>query len=718
VSLPGQEHRDPRAALGRALAMASVVVLAFAVVGLRLYRLQIVDGDAYRQKSQNNFFQVKRLEHERGEIVDAKGKVLATNRPSVNVYITPAFLPDARRMIRSLASSVGVDREKAESVLAALGKVASEDQAPVLLARGLNEADVERLRGRIEAEELPLTAVPVLAYEGSEGEAFAAYVDARVFPSTTVVLDTLREKARLTREEFEALERRVRHARGLERYRDILVRRDAPPEVEAPIQLDVQLGSLPGVSVRRSSARAYRESGLAAHLVGYVNEISPEELTARRERGYRLGDSVGRAGVEQAFEDELRGADGRETIVVDSKGRSQRSRLASSLQANVGETVPAVPGNRVVLTMDSELQRSAEAAFDGRAGAVVAMEVETGRILALTSTPAFDAQRLAGFGGAQERARLRAIGARRPWRFRAIQDYFAPGSTFKVVTALAALEAEVVSPTERIFCPGAFTLGRARFRCWRERGHGWMNLSDSLKHSCDVYYYNLGRRLGLDPIAGMGRRLGLGERTGIELAFESEGIMPDQSWYDAHLPEGYTLGAAINASIGQGAVSTTPLQLAVAYAAIANGGRVLEPRVALRIERWDGQVLRTVEPEVRRSLELPEGALHLVQDGLRRVVNEPGGTAYGKRLKEMEVAGKSGTAQVVKLGKDRRRSRDADWLLRDHAWFVVYAPFDDPEIVVVVFNEHGGGGSSNAAPIAMEVVRAWNELRKKEVATR
>lgn len=698
--------------------MASVVLLAFAAVGLRLYRLQIVDGDAYRKKSQNNFFQVKRLEHERGEIVDAKGRVLASNRPSVNVYVTPAFLPDARRMIRGLAASVGVDRKQAEAVLAALGKVASEDEAPVLLARGLDEAAVARLRRRIEVEELPVTAVPVLAYASRKGEAFAAYVDARVFPSTTVVLQTLREKARLTLEDAAALERRVRRARGLERYRDILVRRDAPPEIEAPIQLDVQLGKLPGVSVRRSSARAYREAGLASHLVGYVNEISPEELTARRERGYRLGDSVGRAGVEQAFEDELRGADGRETVVVDSKGRSQRSRLATSLQANVGETIPAVPGNRVVLTVDSALQRAAEEAFDGEAGAVVVMQVDTGRVLALTSTPAFDAQRLAGFEGAKERARLRAIGARRPWRFRAIQDYFAPGSTFKVVTALAALEAQAVTPKERIFCPGAFTLGRARFRCWRERGHGWMNLTDSLMHSCDVFYYNLGRRLGLDPIAGMGRRLGLGEKTGIELAFESEGIMPDEAWYDAHLPEGYTLGAAINVSIGQGAVSTTPLQLAVAYAAIANGGRVMKPRVALRIERWDGQVLRTMEPEVRRELELPQAALDQVREGLRRVVNEPGGTAYGKRLKHLEVAGKSGTAQVVKLGKDRRRSRDADWQLRDHAWFVVYAPFDDPEIVVVVFNEHGGGGSSNAAPIAMRVVEAWDELRKQELATR
>ncbi|MEM6370424.1 MAG: penicillin-binding protein 2 [Myxococcota bacterium] len=698
--------------------MASVVLLAFSVVGLRLYGLQVVEGESYRRKSQNNFFQVKRLEHERGEIVDAQGRVLATNRPSVNVYVTPAFLPDARRVIRGLAGEVGVSREEAEEVLAALGKVASEDQSPVLLARGLDEADVARLRARVGVEELPPTAVPVLAYEEREGRVYAAYLDARVFPSTTLVLRTLAEKAKLSDEEFSTLARRVRQARGLERYQDVLVRRDAPPDVEAPLQLDVQLGSLPGVSVRRSSARAYREAALASHVVGYVNEISPEELTARKERGYRLGDSVGRAGIEQAFEDELRGTDGRGTIVVDSKGRSQRSSLASSLQADVGETVAPVPGNRVVLTIHGELQRAAEAAFDGRAGAIVVLEVETGRVLAMTSTPGFDAQRLVGFDGAEERARLQSISERRPWRFRAVQDYFAPGSTFKVVTALAALEAGLVTPRERIHCPGAFTLGKARFRCWQDHGHGSMNLVESLMHSCDVYYYNLGRRLGLDPIAAMGRRLGLGEKTGIELAFESKGIMPDEAWYDAHLPEGYTLGAAINASIGQGAVSTTPLQLAVAYAAIANGGRVLEPRLALRIERWDGQALRTIEPSVRRSLDLPPEALAEVREGLRRVVNQPGGTAYGKRLEAIEVAGKTGTAQVARLGKDRRKSRDADWLLRDHAWFAAFAPFDAPEIVVVVFNEHGGGGSANAAPIAMRVVSAWHELKKRELAAR
>jgi len=310
-----------------------------------------------------------------------------------------------------------------------------------------------------------------------------------------------------------------------------------------------------------------------------------------------------------------------------------------------------------------------------------------------------------------ERKRLAAIEDRRPWRFRAIQDFFAPGSTFKVVTALAALETGAVRPRERITCPGAYRLGSARFRCWRDHGHGPVDLVHSLMWSCDVYYYTLGARLGLDSIARYGKELGLGSRTGIALGSESPGIMPDAAWYERSRPEGYTLGAAVNASIGQGAVSTTPLQLAVAYAALANGGTVWVPKVALRIERPDGKVLRTIDPEAARRLEVDPENLALVLEGLRRVVNEPGGTAYGKRLRDLEVLGKTGTAQVAKLGEDRRKSREAGWGLRDHAWFAAIAPAEDPEIAVVVFNEHGGGGSSTAAPIAMRVIQGWHDAR-------
>ena len=523
MSLPGQEERDPRAARGRALAMATVVVLAFAIVLVRLWSLQIRDGSQFRKKSLNNFVQIERLEHERGEIVDRFGRVLVANRPSMNVYVTPAFFPNATRNLYRLADAVGVPRGEAKTLARALSKAVAEDGPPILLARDLAPRDVRRLEAVRDALELPWASVAVLE-DGTGG--LSAYVDPEHFPSTGIVLARVAEIMEMDPEERAQLERKVRMVRGLERYRDILVRRDVAPAVEAPLALEVQLGVLPGVTVRRALARDYRHGQTAAHLLGYVNEVSLRDLEEKRELGYRLGDSIGRRGVENAFEDELRGTDGQNAVVVDSKGRTQRSSFAEALQSELEAYVAPRPGNRVVLTLDLELQRLAERSFDGRAGAVVVMEADTGRILAVTSTPTFDPNKLVGSFDPAERKRLAEIRDRRPWRFRAIQDFFAPGSTFKVVTALAALETGAVRPQERITCPGSYRLGRARFRCWREHGHGPVDLVRSLMWSCDVYYYTVGARLGLDAIARYGRELGLGARTGIELGSESPGIMP------------------------------------------------------------------------------------------------------------------------------------------------------------------------------------------------
>jgi penicillin-binding protein 2 len=692
--------------------MGGIVLLAFTIVAVRLWALQIREGPSFREKSVNNFFQRKRIEHERGQILDRKGRLLVTNRPAVNVYVTPAFFPNARRAVLRLAASVGVARRRAEELSRALSKVVSEGGPPILIKDRLDGEQIRMLRRAQRRLDLPIEAVVVMR----SGKRHAAYIDPENFPSVGLVLDRVVRLAGLGPEARARLARRVRRARGLARYRDLLVRRDAPPEVQGTLSTEIQLGNLPGVTLRTASARLYRHGATAAHLLGYVNEVTGEELERKRELGYRLGDEIGRRGVERAFEDDLRGTDGFETVVVDSKGRTQRSDLAESLLDQVGARVPPRAGNRVVLTVDLELQQAAEEAFDDRAGSVVVMEVKTGRLLAMTSTPAFDPNKLAGTFDQAEKARLDALAPARPWRFRAIQDHFAPGSTFKVITALAGLEAGKIHRKSATFCPGFYRLGRARFRCWKDHGHGWTGLVGSLEESCDVFYYALGARLGLDPIADMARRFGLGRPTGIDLDSEASGIIPDQDWYDRHLPEGYTLGAAVNASIGQGAVAVTPLQLAVLYGAIANGGTVWVPRVASRIERWDGKLLHAIEPEVATTVDVDPEHLALVQEGLRRVVNARGGTAYGKRLESVEVAGKTGTAQVARLGRDRRKSRDASWKLRDHAWFAAYAPVGDPEVVVVVFDEHGGGGSSSAAPIAMRVLEAWHRLSRSITA--
>ncbi|MEO1232388.1 MAG: penicillin-binding protein 2 [Myxococcota bacterium] len=700
------DQRDPSPALGRAYAMGVVVVLAFTVVLARLYGLQVRQGPEFRERSRNNFFQFERLEHDRGEIVDRRGRVLVTNRPSTNVYVTPAFFPRTSRLLRRLGRPLGLSRSDAEDTARALERAAEEEGPPILLADGLTRATAEALRAMQERLELPLDALPIIKTE----RGFAAYVDASVFPSAPRALLRLSELVGLDRTARRKLALKVRRTRGLDRYQDILVRRDLPPEVEGPLTLEVELGELPGVTVRRASARDYRYGTLAAHTIGYVNEVSLDDLDRRKGQGYRVGDVIGRRGIERTFEEELRGTDGRETVVVDSKGRTQSTALADVLQRQVGIREAPRPGHRVVLTLDLNLQRAAEAAFDGLAGSVVLLEVETGSLLALTSTPSFDPSKLAGYFDPAEKARLDSMGTLRPWRFRAIQDHFAPGSTFKVVTALAALQGRHTHAHERVFCPGHFKLGGTKWRCWRDEGHGQVDLPVSLAWSCDTYYYTLGARMGIDPIVDLAAELGFGRPTGIALGPESSGVLPTREWFRKHRRT-YTTGQAVNASIGQGAVSVTPLQLAVAFAAIANGGKVLVPRIASRIETYDGQLVDRIQPKVARTLNVDPEHLAVVQDGLYRVVNHPTGTAFRKRLRNLEVSGKTGTAQVRKMG-DRRKSRTASWKFKDHAWFAAYAPSENPEVVVVVFNEHGGGGSSTAAPIAMRVLDAWRTQRE------
>jgi penicillin-binding protein 2 len=711
VGLPGEKSSDASAAGFRGKVMGGVAMIAFTVILVRLYMVQIQQGPQFREKSLNNFIQFKRLDHDRGEIVDREGRVLVTNRPSVDVAVTPAFFPNANRMVQRLGAVADVSKKESEALAQALSKAVLEEGPPLLLAADLTEGQAERIR-RVQNElEISLEAVPIIEMP-HERDRYAAYLDPNHFPSIGRVIKRLTELMQLDEDDVSALRRRIRRATGLDRYLEIVVRKDVPPEVEGRIALEIELGELPGVSVRSSVARTYRFGAMGAHLLGYVNELSGQELEEKRELGYHLGDSIGRRGVEKTYEGELRGTDGRETVIVDSKGRSQSTKFAEHLERSAGVDVKPRPGNRVVLTIDLDLQLAAEKAFRQQtAGAVVVLEAATGRVLALTSTPSFDPNKVTGYFDPAEKKRLDEMNKLRPWRFRAIQDHFAPGSTFKVVTALAAHKQGITRIGESVNCPGAFRLGNTRFRCWKDTGHGTIEIVSSLQKSCDVYYYTMGARLGLDPIAEVGKAFGFGHSTGIDLAGESNGIMPTKAWYNKYLPP-YTLGAAVNASIGQGAVTVTPIQLAVAYAALANGGTVFEPQIALRIESYDGRGVREIAPKVRRKLDLPPDALAAVREGLRRVVNDPAGTAYRRRLPELEVSGKTGTAQVAALGKKRIKAAELPFHLRDHAWFAAFAPSAAPEIVVVVFAEHGGGGSASAAPIAMDVVKAWHQKKQ------
>jgi penicillin-binding protein 2 len=347
------------------------------------------------------------------------------------------------------------------------------------------------------------------------------------------------------------------------------------------------------------------------------------------------------------------------------------------------------------------------------------MEAKTGFVLAMVSRPSFDANKMSGRISRSELAKLNEDPLK-PMLNRVMNENYHPGSTFKVVTSLAGLEKGAITPQSTLFCNGGYTLGNHRWRCDKPSGHGSLTLKAALQYSCDAYYYALGDRLGLDPISDMAHRLGYGQPTGLDLGREITGVIPDTESV-IKVFGAYTKGHAINASIGQGEINVTPLQQAVAYAAIANGGTVWKPQIVRRIEAPDGRVVKEFQPERDLAnghdgrLEVKEASLAAVRQGLVAVVNEPGGTAYAHRLPDVKFAGKTGTAQVVTLGSKQKLDPTTQaYLSRDHAWFASYAPAEDPEIVVIVLNEHGGWGATGAAPAASKVISTYFQLKREE----
>ncbi len=518
------------------------------------------------------------------------------------------------------------------------------------------------------------------------------------------VLGRLAGRIELPPEDLSRALSAIAKAKGLERFRQVAVKIDIGRD-ELDV-LEANRDDLPGLDIVAAPHRSYREGKLAAHTLGYMGEAGPEELEKLQAEGkdYRLGDYVGRRGVERKFEEELRGADGVQRVVADSKGRK-----LPHLQWMIPEPerfVASAPGANVVLSIDARLQRVAEESFDATAGTVIALDVNSGFVLAMVSKPAYDPNVLTG---RISRAALKELAddPLEPMIFRATQDHHHPGSTFKVVTQLAALEHGFDGSAS---CNGGYSLGRRRWRCHKEAGHGLVDPTTAMQKSCDVWFYQAADRIGVDAIAEMSRRLGLGRPTGLDLGFEVPGVVPSTEYHDKYTPGGYTKGLALNTAIGQGDNNVTPMQLAVLYAALANGGTVYQPQVARRIETPSGEPLRSFEPVVQGRLEVPKEHLAIVRRGLEMVVNEPGGTAYSKRLKDVRVAGKTGTAQVVRLGKVRLKTEQMDYFERDHAWFAAYAPVEEPQLAVVVLNEHGGHGGSDAAPIAMKVIEKYFQL--------
>jgi penicillin-binding protein 2 len=487
-------------------------------------------------------------------------------------------------------------------------------------------------------------------------------------------------------------------ASGRPPFQEILVKRNL--DYDQVSALETHQLELPGVSMRITPSRSYPYGTILAHILGYVGEANEEEV-AKDDR-YRAGDLVGRAGIERIWEDSLRGVHGGQEVEVDALGRELR----------VLQDAEAVPGNSLVLTVDLDLQFAAEDALGQEVGSIVAVDPHNGDVLAIVSRPSYDPNEFArGIRGKEWQELLNH--PRHPLNNRAIQGQYPPGSIFKIVTAAAALEEGIVNPFTRIHCSGGIRFGKRTFRCWRKGGHGSVALHDALVQSCDVYFYQVGQRLGIDPLARYARAFGLGLPTGIRLEHEKGGTIPDSEWKQRRFGQPWYSGETLSASIGQGYVTTTPLQMAEAMATLASGIRY-RPRLVQRMEAPDGSVLRDFEPEEQGRLPIRETALAQVRQALTDVVNDPRGTGKKAAIDGITVAGKTGTAQVVTIGKERKTAAQLPWDQRDHAWFVAYAPVEKPEIAVATLVEHAaGGGGAIAAPIARQVLQAYFRLKEE-----
>ncbi len=529
----------------------------------------------------------------------------------------------------------------------------------------------------------------------------------------TQVIPKLAELLGWDAEQRQKVEEQVRLARRNAPFQPLPVRIDLTrDELD---RLNARRDILDGVEVVPVPHRNYRTETVLSHVLGYMNEINQDELDRLNADGakYALGDYIGRRGLERYFESRLRGVDGVRKEVVNARGRT-----IEELNDKLGENsvIPPQAGSNLVLSIDMRLQEEAERAFPGVAGAVVAIDVKTGFIKALVSRPGFDPNLLTGRVTPAQMAAI-TRDPLQPMINRVAAAHYSPGSTFKVVTQLAAFKSGLFRPETVVNCPGGYKLGARTWRCHKESGHGGMDAQHALQYSCNTWFWKVADTIGLDPIADMGKALGLGSPTGIGVLGEVPGIMPSTDYHDRLSPGGYTKGMALNSAVGQGDDNVTPLQLALVYAAIANGGTLYKPQLVQRIEDLDGNVIESYEPQVVRTMDINPAHRKAIVDALVSVVNDPGGTAYRTRLKDVVVAGKTGTAQVAALGAVRLKTHQMPYWERDHAWFASFAPADNPELAVVVLNEHGGHGGSDAAPTAMAVYQKYFDLKKLDASS-
>jgi penicillin-binding protein 2 len=577
----------------------AALVLAFLLLLLRLWYLQVIEGEHFATLSENNRIRIIPQRDIRGQILDRHGKVLVDNRPSFTLSVLPEETAKLDLLIPRL-----------------------KDQLPI-------------------------------RWEEVEPKLKMAYA----YRTIQLVKDLTREQVAYVAE---------------------------------------HRWDLPGVFLDIEHVRQYQYGELAAHSLGYIGEISEEQLKEARELGYRMGDYIGQAGVEKFFERMLRGEKGAREVEVDALGRELQM---------VEEHEPG-PGTNLILTLDLGLQQMIEEEMAGQSGAVIAMDPRNGEILALVSKPSYDPNLfVTGISVSNWMHLLKD--PRKPLQNRAIQAQYPPGSTYKIIMAVAGLEEGVINPNTTVHCNGFFPFGNRVFKDWKKGGHGVVNVHSALVQSCDVFFYTIGHRLGIDTIARYAKGFGLGMPTGYDPVHEKPGLVPSTTWKRQARGEPWYPGETISAAIGQGYDLVTPIQLLNVISAVANGGVRYQPHIVKRLEAPDGQVVQEFGPQRLGEVPAQLETLRIVQKALWGVVNEPRGTGWRARLEKMSIAGKTGTVQVI------TNSPKGDKLperLRDHGWFVAFAPFENPQLALAILGEHGGRGGSTYAPMARKIVEYYFKL--------
>jgi penicillin-binding protein 2 len=482
---------------------------------------------------------------------------------------------------------------------------------------------------------------------------------------------------------------RINRFRSRPRYEPIIIKDELTPGELAFVEAHRDPETFPEMELIRAQRRLYPQNGLAAHAIGYVGEISETELDAPEFIKYEAGAVIGKAGIERQYNDSLMGIDGQRQVVVDNRGRER----------DVLGVKEAVPGKNLQLTIDLDLQVVSELAMEGKTGAIVALDPRNGEVLAMVSTPAYDSNKFAGRIRSEDWKEI-ANNPENPMLNRPIQAQFAPGSTFKPIMATAGLETGLIDDNYRVHCPGGATFYGRYFKCHIKTGHGVVDLHKGIVQSCDVFFYNVGNRLGIDTIAQYAEMFGLGRKTGIDLPGEATGLVPSSAWKMKTFRQKWYAGETISVSIGQGAVTVTPIQIASALGGLGLGGVWYKPHF----------VKSETEHEKPRLGKIDPANAQKVVAGMYGVVNE-GGTGVRAHLQGISVCGKTGTAQRIS-NEGLKNLRGGAHNLKDNAWFVAFAPCEAPEIVVSVLFE-GGGESKFSAGIARDVLKAYFDKKAR-----